>query len=291
MAEKSTFRFKGHETFFLREGWLNKGLFAVKADARVFTDNYGADALGVGPNMAKSIRYWMRCAAIIDDTSRNGVWLTELGTLIYENDPYIEDWFTLWLVHCQIAQRKELATAWYLFFNQFSYEEFDKDQLFQEMKRLAKELPQGEQALDASIAADCDLLLRMYAPVKNRNHNPEEKNVSPFGKLGLLKVSGTLYERKQPDLNHLPVEIVEYLLTELLETRDSIYLEDLLTIPQGPGRLLGLKRTALTECLEKLEERDIITVNRTAGLDMVYRKRKDTSVDVIKKYYESRKKE
>uniref|UniRef100_UPI003FEE6065 DUF4007 family protein n=1 Tax=Roseburia sp. TaxID=2049040 RepID=UPI003FEE6065 len=291
MAEKSTFRFKGHETFFLREGWLNKGLFAVKADARVFTDNYGADALGVGPNMAKSIRYWMRCAAIIDDTSRNGVWLTELGTLIYENDPYIEDWFTLWLVHCQIVQRKELATAWYLFFNQFSYEEFDKDQLFQEMKRLAKELPQGEQALDASIAADCDLILRMYAPVENRNHNPEEKNVSPFGKLGLLKVSGTLYERKQPDLNHLPVEMVEYLLTELLETRDSIYLEDLLTLPQGPGRLLGLKRTALMEYLEKLEEREIITVNRTAGLDMVYRKNKETSVDVIKKYYESRKKE
>lgn len=50
-------RFKGHESFIIREGWLNKGLREVKRDPKVFYQNYGADALGVGPNMAKSIRY------------------------------------------------------------------------------------------------------------------------------------------------------------------------------------------------------------------------------------------
>ena len=56
MTEKNKYRFKGHESFILREGWLNKGLFEIEKNAKVFSENYGADELGVGPNMAKSIR-------------------------------------------------------------------------------------------------------------------------------------------------------------------------------------------------------------------------------------------
>ena len=53
-------RLKGHETFILREGWLTKGLAAAEKDGTVFSKNSGADALGVGTNMAKAIRYWMQ---------------------------------------------------------------------------------------------------------------------------------------------------------------------------------------------------------------------------------------
>lgn len=52
---KNKYRFKGHESFILREGWLNKGLYEVDRNPKVFSENYGADALGVGPNMAKAI--------------------------------------------------------------------------------------------------------------------------------------------------------------------------------------------------------------------------------------------
>lgn len=44
-------KLKGHETFALREGWLNKGLAKVDANPKVFSENYGADALGVGSNI------------------------------------------------------------------------------------------------------------------------------------------------------------------------------------------------------------------------------------------------
>lgn len=49
---KIKYRFKGHESFILREGWLNKGMREVRNDPFVFSQNYGADVLGVGPNMA-----------------------------------------------------------------------------------------------------------------------------------------------------------------------------------------------------------------------------------------------
>lgn len=42
----------------------------------------------------------------------------------------------------------------------------------------------------------------------------------------------------------------------------------------SPGRILNLKRMALNEYLDHLEGQGYLTVNRTAGLDMVYLKRK-----------------
>ena len=79
---KYSYRLKGHESFYLREGWLTKGLRAVTEDPQVFFKNSGADALGVGTNMAKSIRYWMKTAGLIQENLKIGAELTEIGKLI-----------------------------------------------------------------------------------------------------------------------------------------------------------------------------------------------------------------
>lgn len=102
---KNKYRFKGHESFILREGWLNKGLYEVDRNPKVFSENYGADALGVGPNMAKAIRYWLRAAELVTDSPKTGVMLTAIGQLILAHDPCVEDYFTLWLIHCKIAKK------------------------------------------------------------------------------------------------------------------------------------------------------------------------------------------
>lgn len=283
LAEKNKYRFKGHESFILREGWLNKGLTEVSKNPRVFAENYGADALGVGANMAKAIRYWLKCANLIQDASGKGVLLTELGQIIYKNDPYIENIFTLWLIHCQIVCNQGNATAWNLFFNQFSYEEFKKKELFSEMKELAGELVNGGSFSEASLEADCEAILRMYVKKREKNSNPEEKNSSPFGKLGLLKNSGEIYEKKQPDLKILPEEIVLYLL--LLSGKKSIHMDELLSMENAPGKVLQLKRTALMEKLEVLEAKGDITLNRTAGLNMVYLKNELSDIRMVQEYY------
>lgn len=281
---KNKYRFKGHESFILREGWLNKGLYEVNRNPKVFFENYGADALGVGPNMAKAIRYWLRAAELVTDSPKTGVTLTNIGKLILEHDPCVEDYFTLWLIHCKIAKNRELATAWNIYFNQISYEEFIKQQLYEEMETLANELVGGEKVAQSSVDADCDAILRMYMPGKETN--PEEKNSSPFGKLGLLKNTDGLYCRKQPDLNKLPEEIVWFLLVDKEADRTSIYLDDLWKEANSPGKILQLKRTALIEMLERLEEKDKIVMNRTAGLNMIYWKKGLTGEEIVKNYYE-----
>lgn len=86
----------------------------------------------------------------------------------------------------QNCKNRELATAWNLFFNEVSYEEFKKQQLYDEMETLLSDLDDEVQVAQSSVYADCDAILRMYMPAKETN--PEEKNASPFGKLGLLKI-------------------------------------------------------------------------------------------------------
>lgn len=55
-------KFRAHETFFIRKGWLYKGIRGVDANAGVFIDKKEnpMDILGMGSNMVKSLRYWMR---------------------------------------------------------------------------------------------------------------------------------------------------------------------------------------------------------------------------------------
>ena len=47
--------------FFIRKGWLSKGMKYVDAREDVFIskDENPMDVLGIGANMVKSLRYWL----------------------------------------------------------------------------------------------------------------------------------------------------------------------------------------------------------------------------------------
>ena len=79
-------RLKGHETFILREGWLAKGIRAVAGNPKVFSEFAGADALGVGTNMAKAIRYWLRASGLTLET-KGGTVLSGFGNQVLQYDP------------------------------------------------------------------------------------------------------------------------------------------------------------------------------------------------------------
>ncbi len=108
-------KLKGHETFALRECWLNKGLEKVDANPKVFSENYGADALGVGSNMAKAIRYWLKAGKFMEEPPKEGAKLTDIGQIIFKEDKYLEDIFSLWIFHINLAGNEKLATSWYAF--------------------------------------------------------------------------------------------------------------------------------------------------------------------------------
>lgn len=279
-------RLKGHETFILREGWLAKGLKAVSDNPKVFSEYAGADALGVGTNMAKAIRYWLRAGGVTAE-SKGEVRLSAMGRLIKKYDAYFEDIFTIWLIHAGIACNAELATSWYVIFNKIGNEEYTKDELCDVLMRELKAYSMQQELPESSVLADVTAIINMYSRDKNVDYDPEEKKVSPFSELTLLKRNGITYKKYMPAQEILPDMAVLFLIRRYFENEktDSVSIDTLLKGDMLPGKIYNLNRVALNFYLDKLASDGYIAVNRTAGLDMVYSMSTITPEKVIEKYY------
>lgn len=286
----SVFRIKGHESFIPREGWLNKGIHAVAQDSTVFTKNAGADTLGVGTNMAKSIRYWLKTMGLTIDAGGRGVTLSELGEIIARNDPYIEDIFTLWILHTNLARNKELATSWFLFFNEIDVSTFKREELNEMMMDHLLTLTGANSLPERSVRDDCSAILAMYGPSKEKSNDPEDKNASsPFAQLGLLAVLGKDgYEKIRPAADAISPLLIYYILSDELLAAGSLSIDKLVQGINMPGKILNLNRVILNDYLDALQNQEHIIVNRTAGLDVIYPDSCITATDAISLYYGGR---
>ena len=270
MQSKIVFKIKGHESFTVREGWLQKGMRAVANDPLVFTKYAGADALGVGTNMAKSIRYWLKAFQLTEDQGKKGVVLTPFGRLLWEQDPYLEQRMTWWLLHSMLVCNRELATSWYLFFNQMQVNQMEREEaeaaLFYEMERYT----QGQTFSAKTVKDDCAAILHMYVRSKEREYDPEDTTRSPFADLGLLELEGRKIVCKTPAPEELPVEVIYDVLLRQAEGSQYLLLDQVIEGIDSPGRLFFLNRARLYDALLVLQNRKLLTINRTAGLDMIY---------------------
>ena len=113
-------KFRAHDTFFIRKGWLSKGMERVvgKPDLFVDKEENPMDILGIGANMVKALRYWLQAVGLTSEpvSGRRIQALTDFGQRVYAHDRYIEELGTLYLLQYQLAKQKEEATAWYFFF-------------------------------------------------------------------------------------------------------------------------------------------------------------------------------
>ena len=288
----SKYRIRGHESFIPREGWFTKALFAIDKDPQLFSASAGADALGVGTNMAKSIRYWVRTAGLTYEHSTNGVFLTELGKTILEYDPYLEDIFSLWIIHANIAANSTLATSWNLFFNRLEVSSFKREELQPLMTDLLYEYTGEEKLSERSVKDDCAAIISMYAVEKEKAKDPEDKKESPFKALGLLYPEGRNYEKRRPDADKIDPLVVGYMLSLAFaaQSEETHYLaiDEIVDGENMPGRLLNMSRIMINDCLDRLQELELVIVNRTAGLDVVYENVRISPEDVVRKYYERR---
>lgn len=284
MENKVKYKLKGHEKFPLREGWMNKGIFAAKENGtHVFLENQGPDVLGVGTNMVKSIRYWMQACGMLEKDG-NKEKLSDMAEIIFENDPYFEDVFSLWLLHSNIAKNIEQATVWYMFFNRFQADSFSKADL---QGKIRQELFNyvGQQVTESSLKDDIDVLLNMYSKGEIRNEDPEDKNVSPLYALGILKKEDGTFYKVQPDLRKLDNTLVLYEISCLFETEKSLSIERISAGEKSLGAIYHMTMVTVNEYLDNLEALGYIRVDRTAGLDMVYPIDIKKPIEIIKDYY------
>lgn len=284
----ANYKLKGHEKFILREGWLSKGLLGVQGDARVFSGIDATDKLAVGINMVKSIRYWMQSFGLVEENQRIGTTLSDLAQIITEHDVYLEDEFTLWLLHSQIVKNKSKATTWYLFFNKCNIGEFTKEEIFYPMKKELIAFAETDAFPDSSLKDDIDVLLNMYSK-QNEDDDPEDKNRCPFAVLGLLKSDDKTYYRQQPKLSRFNDYVILYELSCEFYKDDkmkkSVSIDQ---IADMAFNIYNLSRVSVNAILDKLDNAEYIRVDRTAGLDVIYPLNLLEPLAVVNDYYNNR---
>lgn len=282
---KVAYRLKGHESFVLREGWVTKGLNAVRSDPTIMSSNYAADAMGVGTNMAKSIRYWLKASGLTKEIQRTGTILTELGELILKYDPYLEKLFTLWILHANIAKNFALATSWNVFFNYFDLNSWKRDEMASLMEEYLIEHT-GDTALSPrSVKDDCNAILSMYTYNETDGNDPEELKSCPFTSLGLMQKTNSYYERVNKTTEQVGIYPILYLIADLLNENNYLSIDQILTGNNLPGKLYQLNRIQVNNALDALAEAGYLTVNRTAGLDVVYPSQRISSIEIVSTFY------
>ncbi|MCH8135315.1 MAG: DUF4007 family protein [Proteobacteria bacterium] len=295
-------RFAGHETFAIREGWLHKGITLLDQEPTKFEDDYVADWLGVGRNMAKSIKHWLVATQladrIVDPISRKKgpLEITRLGRTIIERDPYFLERGTWWALHANLANNKDHAATWHWFFNYFLNVRFERATCIESLRRYLAANQARVPSLK-TLQRDIACLLTTYSKnVPPVLADPEDATDSPFRELGLLvhfRDSGS-YGREPMTAADIPAELVPYaLLTanhEFGQEQDftEVDIREACLMPGGPGRCFNMELEAFYELCVDAESklgRDCFAVVSLAG-ERIIRFKAMSREGWLESYYE-----
>jgi len=288
-------KFRAHDSFFIRKGWLSKGLKNVIADPTVFVrkDINPMDTLGIGANMVKAMRYWLQAVGLTEEpqSGKRRQTVTELGKVIWDNDKYMEEMGTLWLLHYYLAKNRSEATAWYYFFNSFKPTEFTREDFLIHMKKHL--LENDKDVAESSIEGDYNCILGTYLPRIKANPNkvnPEENIDCPLSELGLIDIvdrKKRLYKKSQPKKDTLPELILLAVILDQAKGEQSVRISSIQNDECNAGKVFNLDVIILTNLLYKLElmQDKYIKVNRTAGLDVIDIRTDMTFLDCVREYY------
>lgn len=261
-------RLKRHGSFYVREGWIEKAINIISENEdgkSIFRKEVGVLNLGIGSMMVTSLKYWMVAAEIIDERTST---LTKFGDLLFNYDPYLEYDFSWWMIHQHLVCNFKDSPVFNIAFNYFRKGNFTKDELVDFIQRYIKE-NNFECGNEKYINDDVSILINTY--LNGKISNPEDNKVSPFAKLGLLKETNeNKYVFSAPRRSKLTFLPVYYCLIKSIEGKDSINIDDLSQIKNNPMNIFNLDKNSFYVYLNDMKEEGLITINKTAGLNMIY---------------------
>lgn len=289
-------RFRAHETFCVRKGWLSKGMRTIRERPDLFVSSAEnpIDVLGIGSNMVKSLRYWLQAVGLTEEVRENRKMvqhLTPLGGLVWEQDRYTEELGTLFLLHYRLISNRDFATAWYAFFNTFAMGEFTREDFVEFLQRWIR-MESGEETVAArSLQDDFACILNTYLPRARSGacrSDPENNIECPFTELGLVDVVSRekkTYRKTAPPADLIPPWVTLAVVADRANGRREITLNELLASPCGLGRTFNLDSTGMLDVLYAAERTGAIRINRTAGLDVVLILQNITFLSCADMYY------
>ena len=294
-------KFRGHETFFIRKGWLSKGMKNVARSPYVFVnkEEKPMDVLGIGSNMVKALRYWMQVTGLTAEprSGKRAQTFTDIGEIIYREDRYLEERGTLALLQWYLAHNKDDATAWYYFFYVFKMQEFSRDDFVQSLKNYVLMEDASAAVAERSYQDDFNCIVNTYLPrykTSSRYTSPENNISCPLGELGLIDIASKerkLYRKNIPSSAMLPALIALAIILQAHPGEKEIEISKLLNGEGSIGRAFNMDMTLLLDTLCRIENLGEVKIIRTAGLDVIRVLTDKTALDCIEQYYQDIKAE
>lgn len=269
-----------HQSFYLRDKWISKGLRFVIEEPRFFYNPEGFEKIGLGKNMVQSLRFWLNAMNLIEESVVNeekAHQLTGLGNLIYHTDRLLQKNDTVSILHYQLVRnREDLSTVFDWYFNIFKESVSQREALLKSFTTFVKGR-EGKEIAQKSLKRDIDCLVQLYTKEANEM-DPEDFVFSPFTKIKILSEepseegSENIY-RLSPEIESIGLISLYYTLLSYSYENDveMISVEEIISEKYLWGKVFHLSRNKTIEALNKLTNHEEYPIEyvRTNNLDNV----------------------
>lgn len=269
-----------HQSFYLRDKWVSKGIKAVNGDPRFFFDKDGFEKIGLGKNMVQALRFWLLATAIMEEVHTDGNkehQLTDLGLVIDKVDRLLQKNELVSILHFHLVRNStDLSTVFYWYFNVYKETITQRNDLKRSFKTWVKK-NETKAVSEISTNKDIDCLIQLYSKEANEN-DPEDFIFSPFTKLNLVKEEPSEdktenIRKVSPDLEQVGLIALYYcLLRYAADNKVSmVSLDEIINEDYLWGKVFHLSRNKIIEALNKLTNHEYFPIEyvRTNNLDNV----------------------
>ena len=276
------FSFAGHDTFHLRYAWLPKAAEYIQKNKGASLNKYDEIManLGIGKNMATSLRHWAESSQLFNRLVSNGAIfheLSEVGKVVFDEDgdPFFQTQESLWLIHYLITSNHKKNGLWFYLFNIFNETVIIKEEfLFSAISWFKN---QGIQVNEKSIEKDFLCCMNMYNSSKLGTKKNEDLALSsPLRELGLIKKVGNEFRFKQMNRPEIPDSVISFCLMDYLEKNDFqkfTPFSELLNGIKSPGRVFRLTEDVLQSYLRGFTKNTSgYEFDSTAGMQQLIKK-------------------
>lgn len=260
----------GHSSFYLRNGWLKKGIeYILKNNSEdIFSKSNikAIDELGIGSVMVQSLRFWLIMLDIIEKKEKKYYLKREIEYIL-KKDPYLQKIDTLWLLHTYIMERdknEENPILWNLFIGNKKNRVFTEEEARNILIDFYKE--KSEKISERSVKDSVNVFIKTYYKDIDLKEDPEDNLFSPFIKLNyLLKNEEGKYYFRNIDNNEIAEEIIFFLLKRKVTNKQISIIESYDFI----NGIIKMRINEYEKIISKLENREFVFVDRTAGLQNI----------------------
>lgn len=288
--ENKKYILNGHNSFYLREGWLSKGYNLIKdkniIPSSIFSKKniYTIDELGLGSMMVQSVKFWMQLLGILIKVKATEFQLSSEAKIILEKDPYLQDNNSLWLLHLNIFNLGEdRAILWECIFEKdYNYNNFSKEALEAYIETYLKEknISTSKKSLNDSI----NVFLKTYLYEEKKVDSPEDNLYSPFSNLRYLLYDNGVYKFRNIRHNEISEYIIYLIFFKYLNAFKKRYQ---LSITDGykiVNKIIRMSYFDFEKIISRLELQGLIKVDRAGGLEnIIFQNKNETSNDIIRK--------